>query len=94
MYLDRGPTVPADYPEYEQISPSLLLVQDLVRALDTGQPPIGGVRAAHAGTELIFATIESHLRDGDRVPLPLESSTVRLDRDLPPGRPKYRAAEN
>lgn len=77
--------------EYDQISSSLLLVQNLVRALDTGAAPIGGVRSAHAGTELIFATIESHRRGGARVELPLEGSTLRLNRDLAPGRPKYHA---
>ena len=88
-YLHVRPTVEQDFPKYEQISSSLLLVQDLVNALDTGAPAIGGVRAARAGTELIFATIESHLRGGARVELPLEGSKLRLDRDLPPGRPKY-----
>ena len=81
--------MPVDFPEYAQVSSSLLLVEDLVRSLDTGAAPIGGVRSAHAGTELIFATIESHRRDGARVNLPLEGSTLRLDRDLSPGRPKY-----
>ncbi len=89
VYLQVRPTVAADFPAYEQASASLLLVQDLVRALDTGEPPIEGVQAAHAGTQLIFATIESHLRGGARVALPLESSQARLDRDLPPGRPRY-----
>ena len=89
VYLHVCPTVEEDFPKFEQASASLLLVEDLVRSLDTGAPPIGGVRAAHAGTELIFATIESHLRGGTRVVLPLKGSTLRLDRDLPPGRPKY-----
>jgi len=89
VYLHVRPTVETDFPKCEQISASLLLVRDLVHALDTGEPPIGGVRAAHAGTELIFATIESHRRSGARVTLPLEGSTLQLDRNLPPGRPKY-----
>ena len=90
VYLHIRPTVEVDFPQFAQASSSLLLVEDLVHALDTGEPPIGGVRAAHAGTELIFATIESHLRGGARVELPLKGSTIRLERDLPPGRPKYR----
>ena len=49
-------------------------------SLDTGQPPSGGVRAARAGTELIFAFAESHVRGGARVEIPLKDSNVRLQR--------------
>lgn len=77
------------FPRYKPYSPNLRLVEDLVHSLDTGEPPIGGVRAAHAGTELIFATIESYQRGGARVELPLEGSTVRLNRDRAPRRPRF-----
>jgi hypothetical protein len=87
--LTRCATIEGKFPSFDAVSSSLLLVEDLVHSLDTGDPPIGGVRAAHAGTELIFATIESHLRGGARVELPLKGCTLRLDRDLPPGKPKY-----
>ena len=55
--IDKFPTV-------EQASSTLRLIEDLVHALDTGEPPRGGVRAARASTELIFAFIESHQRGG------------------------------
>lgn len=77
------------FPHYEPESPNLRLVLDLVNAIDTGEPPIGGVRAAHAGTELIFATVASHLRGGARVDLPLEGSTIQLQRDRAPRQPRY-----
>ena len=85
----RSPFVDVPFPEWQPFSANLRLVQDLVRSLDTGEPPIGGVRAARAGTELIFAAIESHLWGGARVDLPLTGSTVRLDRDRAPRQPQF-----
>ena len=85
----RSPFVDVPFPDWQPISANLRLVQDLVRSLDTGEPPIGGVRAARAGTELIFAAIESHLRGGARVDLPLTGSTVRLERDRTPRQPRF-----
>ena len=85
----HGPFVDAPFPDWPPISANLRLVQDLVRALDTGQAPLGGVRVARAGTELIFAAIESHLRGGARVDLPLTGSTVRLQRDRAPRQPRF-----
>ncbi len=78
------------FPRFKSYSPNLRLVEDLVHSMDTGEPPIGGVRAAHAGTELIFASIESHQRGGARVELPLQGSTVFLKRDRAPRRPRFR----
>jgi predicted dehydrogenase len=72
------------FPEFERRSPTVRLIEDLVQALDTGNPTRGGDRVARANTELIFGFIESHLRGGERVPLPLESSTLRLCRDVRP----------
>ena len=85
----RSPFVDTPFPEWQPMSANLRLVLDLVRSLDTGEPPIGGSRAARAGTELIFAAIESHLRGGVRVELPLTGSTVRLDRNRAPQQPRY-----
>lgn len=75
-------------PEYTRASSTLRLIEDLVHALDTGQPPRGGVRVAHANTELIFAFIESHRRGGSRVELPLTHNEVRLQRQTTPRQPK------
>ena len=88
-YRGQPTIVDAAFPDYEPASPNLRLVEDLVHSLDTGEPPRGGVRAAHAGTELIFATIESHLRGGARVELPLKGRPIRLLRDRAPRQPRY-----
>ena len=89
----RGtPTVVSGrFPSFKKYSSNLRLVEDLVNSLDTGQPPIGGVRSAHASTELIFASIESHQRGGARVDIPLKESKIYLLRDRDPRKPKFKA---
>ena len=85
----RGSLVTGKFPEYEWKSPTLTLVEDLVHSLDTGEPTRCGVRVARASTELIFAVIESHLRGGARVTLPLEGSTIRMERGVPAKQPRF-----
>lgn len=77
----RACRVPEAFPEFERASSTANLIKDLVHALDTGEPTRGGVQCAYASTELIFGVIESHLRGGARVELPLTDSKVRLQRD-------------
>ena len=79
------------FPRFEHTSSGANIVKDLVHALDTGEPTRGGVRVAHASTELIFAFMESHLRNGERVELPLKGSKLRLERDRGPRQPRFKA---
>ena len=83
------PIVLGEFPEFQPASSGLLIVEDLVHSLDTGEPPRCGVRVARASTELIFGIIESHIRGGARVELPLTDSKVRLQRDRAPRQPKF-----
>ena len=85
----RNVLVEGAFPAFEQKSSTQCLVEDLVRALDAGEAPRGGVRLARANTELIFAFVESHVRGGARVELPLEGNKCRLLRDRAPRQPKY-----
>ena len=87
----RGnPTLrPGSFPPFTRSSSTVNLIMDLAHALDTGQPPRGGVRIARANTELIFACIESHRRGGARVRLPLEGSDLRLKRHYAPRQPRF-----
>ena len=80
-----------EFPSFEHRASTLCLIEDLVRALDTGEPPRGGAELARANTELIFAFVESHQRGGARVELPLAGSKYRLARDRAPRQPKYEA---
>ena len=87
-HRDRAVLVSGAFPAFERASSTLRLIEDLVHALDTGESPRGGVRLARANAELIFAFIESHLRGGARVELPLEGSKYQLQRDWTPRQPK------
>ncbi len=80
---------PGRFPAFEPGSPAVHLILDLAQSLDTGAPTRGGVRIAQRNTELIFACLQSHLRDGARTPLPLAGSELRLQREVTPRQPKY-----
>ncbi|MBM3459319.1 MAG: Gfo/Idh/MocA family oxidoreductase [Armatimonadetes bacterium] len=75
------------FPTFVPASTTLNLIEDLVQALDTGEPTRGGIRVAHANTELIFAFAESHRRDRT-VELPLTECTLRLTREYAPRQPR------
>jgi predicted dehydrogenase len=75
----------------EPASSTLRLIEDLVHSLDTGEPSRCGPRVALASTELIFAFIESHRRNGARVDLPLQKRNVRMQRSHTPNQPKFEA---
>lgn len=83
--------VEAPFPEPSRASSTLRLIEDLVHALDTGEPTRGGPRIALAGAELIFGFIESHRRGGARVALPLQERTLRLQRNVTGHQPRYNA---
>ena len=83
--------VAAPFAEPARVSTTLRLIEDLVQALDTGQPTRGGTRVALAGLEIIFALIASHRRGGARVSLPLTERNLRLQRNVAPKQPKYSA---
>ena len=80
---------PGRFPAFEPGSPAVHLIMDLAQSLDTGAPTRGGVRIAQRNTELIFACLQSHLRDGARTPLPLAGSELRLQREVTPREPRY-----
>lgn len=74
--------------EIEPQSSTLRLIEDLVHALDTGEPTRGGPQVSYANMEMIFAFIESHRQKGARVMLPIQSD-LRLQRSTAPRTPKY-----
>ena len=85
----RGVLVQEKFPEFLPYSTTLWIVEDLVHSLDTGEPTRGGVHVAHSGDELTFAFVESHLRGGARVELPLVDSKLKLDRNPEPRQPMF-----
>ena len=78
-----------EFPKVEQESSTVRLIEDLVHALDTGEPTRCGVRLARANQELIFAFVESHHKGGARVDLPLKDCPYRMARDFAPRQPKF-----
>lgn len=63
-----------------ETSAAVLLVRDLVRALETGAPTLNGVRLARRSHEMAMAMVESHRRGGTAVPLPLENRELYVGR--------------
>ena len=80
---------PATFPAFQEGSSTVALIDDIAHALDTGEPTRGGVRLARRNAELIFGFIESHLRGGARVPMPLATHPLTLRRDRAPRQPTY-----
>ena len=89
----RSLTYRRAFPDFPQRSSTLRLIEDIVHSLDTGEPTRGGVRVAYASTELIFGFIESHRRGGVRVPIPLEDSVTRLERNGAARQPLFKPRE-
>jgi hypothetical protein len=81
---------PVETLAFTQASSTLRLIEDLVHAVDTGAPTRGGIEAAYANTELLFALLESERRNGARVSLPLTGSALAfVPANLAPRQPKY-----
>jgi predicted dehydrogenase len=88
-YRGRKILASGTFPDYQHVSSTQRLIEDLVHSLDTGEAPRGGIRKAYANNELIFAFIESHVKGGARVELPLEDSSYRLERARGPQQPRF-----
>lgn len=69
----RGVWGEGDFPAFEKRSSTLRLVEDLVEGLDGKGETRCGVRLARANNEMIFGFVESHVRGGARVEMPVES---------------------
>ena len=74
----RPLTEAVPFPEVRRESGTVLLVQDLVHALDTGAETGSPLPVACLSQEIVLGLIESHRRDGARVHLPLESRSLTV----------------
>ena len=90
---DRGnPTIVSqEFPSVQAVSTVVNIVEDLAHSLDSGEPTRGGIHIARASLELSFAIIESHLKGGARVNLPVERRNLTLNRVRAPRQPRYQA---
>lgn len=91
---DNGELLVESFPEFQPYSTTLWVIEDLVNTLDTGQVIRGGIKVARAGDELTFSLIESHIRGGMRVNLPLEDSKIKLERNIKPRMPLFEPRGN
>ena len=81
-------------PAFVPASATLRLIEDLVHALDTGEPTRGGIRVAHENMHMIFGMIESGRRGGVQMKLPLtDSGLIFKRRNVRPGQPRYAPPE-
>lgn len=87
----RSTIVAREFPEVKAVSTVVNIVEDLAHALDTGQPTRGGIRVGRTSLELAFAIIESHIKGGARVDMPLQRRNLTLNRVRTPREPKYQA---
>jgi predicted dehydrogenase len=86
----RRPSQPVEVIESEEVSPTVRCIDDIAQALDTGNPTRGGMTAAYANAEIIFAMLESHVRGGARVAIPMvESNVIFRPTNLGPRQPKF-----
>lgn len=90
----RGRRMGAEAPlPFTPASSTLRLIEDLVNALDTGQPTRGGTGVALDNMQMIFGMIESQRRGGARVELPLTDYRLTLKRrNARAGQPRYAPA--
>ena len=51
-------------------------MRDLVAALDTDGQTMGTIELAYRSQEIVLAIVESHRRDGMRIPLPMENRAL------------------
>jgi predicted dehydrogenase len=63
----------APFPWFVRRSNTVRIIEDLIRAIETGGTTRGNVRIARTGTEIALGFVESHRRGGARVPFPLEN---------------------
>jgi len=54
-------------------SATVICLEDLVEAYETGRPTLNNIEVAHHATEICFASAESHRQGGRWIELPLEN---------------------
>lgn len=72
----RPLTEDVPFPDFPRESGTVLIIQDLVHALDTGAKTRSPLPLARSSQEIVLGLIESHRRDGARVALPLEDRSL------------------
>ncbi len=66
-------TEEVEFPSFEGRSSTMAIIRDLIRAIETGEPGRSNIDVIQNGMELSFAMVESHLRGGATVDVPIEN---------------------
>ena len=70
------PVVP--FPEYTPRSATVVLIEDLIRGMESGEATVANARVSRAVTELCIANAESHTQGAVPVKLPLENRKLYI----------------
>ena len=68
----------AEFPEFEQISPTVRCIVDLVDSIESGRPSRGNVDIARKTMEISMALVESHRQGGVRVDVPIADRSLYI----------------
>lgn len=66
------------FPAFEQKSPTVRCVEDLIGAMETGRRSLGNVHIARAVQEIALGFAESHRQGGARIPMPLQNKELYI----------------
>lgn len=65
-----------EFPAFQGRSSTVAIIRDLIRSIETGQPGRSNIDVIQNGMELSFAMVESHLRGGVPVEVPIENRSL------------------
>jgi predicted dehydrogenase len=68
---------PAEFPDYQARSATVVCLEDLVNAYEEKRPTLGNVEVTYRATEICFAVAESHIQ-GKRVSIPLNNKNLYI----------------
>ena len=70
----------AEFPSPEQASAPILIIRDLIHAMEKGGETLNGVLLARSSQEIMMGMVESERLGGARVPLPLANRSLYVGR--------------
>jgi hypothetical protein len=66
------------FPAFEQKSPTVRCIKDLIAEMETGRRSLGNVHIARAVQEIALGFAESHRQGGARIPMPLQNRELYI----------------
>jgi len=66
------------FPAFEQKSPTVRCIEDLIASMETGRPSLGNIHTARRVHEISMGFAESHRQSGARVFMPLQNRKLYI----------------